>query len=238
MEIRGGIATGESTAKLLEAHQEGPQLCLITQRAKGRNTSLDPVFVVAKHDLRVRFRHERRPEAAGFIRRHLQPQHEVGGVAGGGQHAAPAQDFVHWATVNALGRDGAVLDRVVQHCRHGRKELLWPRVCNNMLVAVPSGALEIKPVSVGTCFGFRFLEEDFRRLFGEFVTEPYGVNRHFHLPCVVLLNGRQEPLGEEEATDPICRRKAFVDPLPDESLSGGRPGSRQEIGKPRLQRFQ
>ena len=84
----------------------------ITQGAEGRDASLDPVLIVAELYLRVRLADERGAEARGLVRGHLKPEHEVGGVAGGGEHALARGGAVDGAVVvlvlGELGGDRCV----------------------------------------------------------------------------------------------------------------------------------
>ena len=140
----------------------------------------------------------------------LAVEDEVGGVARGGQHAAPFRGSVeraHVAAVVALLRHGG--GHQPELGRVGEEDL-FERFLDNHLVVVPASAVHEHAVNVAAILGFLAEIGGFSQ---GVELKTHRVDGDAVLACEVLQHSSEEGVREEEATDPELHGRAIVHPV-------------------------
>mmetsp|Transcript_24596 Transcript_24596/g.35284 ORF Transcript_24596/g.35284 Transcript_24596/m.35284 type:complete len:200 (+) Transcript_24596:264-863(+) len=131
----------------------------------------------------------------------------------GGECAGAGEYLVHRAAVDVPSGRGSVSLRQHVNGGHGRKQLLRLGVHKCPKLLIPPGPLQEEAIHIAAVL--RLLSEFLHAFVSHHKGERHDVDGELALAGVVLQNGRQETLWEEESRDPEGRRDAHVDPRAD-----------------------
>mmetsp|Transcript_19151 Transcript_19151/g.64150 ORF Transcript_19151/g.64150 Transcript_19151/m.64150 type:complete len:300 (-) Transcript_19151:99-998(-) len=183
---------------------------LVVKCAQHGNATLDPVLL-------------------RLVRWQQDKQHEVGGVARGGERAFSRRCAIHRRIVDALRRHRARGGLEPDH-GHLCVQDLWLRLPKDTLVRVPAAAIEVQPVDQAAFCG-RLGRGVHPHVAQDFEVEVDLVDGDPVLARVVLSRAGDEGLREEEARDPEDGRLPVVHPALEES------DALREVAHPAAQRL-
>ena len=128
----------------------------------------------------------------------------------GRENTETEEGLVERACVGVLFDNLRLLGRLKPDLGHLCVEHLRLGLLETALVIIPSTALNIQAIDVGTIFSCLFR---FKVIFLDIVVPLNQIDSNGVLPGEVLFETCEEGLGEEETREPECGRAAFVDPL-------------------------